>query len=178
MPPRPLPPAKKRQCHAQNCTRAASTHPLLAGEDELALGALRVPAVVGLARDGDGGVRVGNRVIAKLSRTEVAEKFLLPAPEPLLRGLVEQSLITAEQAELARLVPMADALTAEADSGGHTDGRPLSVLLPEIIALRDRIGREAALGHRVHVAPRAVSAPPRPPAPPSPWAPTTSSRVR
>jgi trans-AT polyketide synthase, acyltransferase and oxidoreductase domains len=105
----------------------------------------------GLSRDGTGAIRIGNRVIAKVSRTEVAERFLRPAPEPLLRGLVEQSSITAEQAELARRVPMADALTAEADSGGHTDGRPSAVLLPEIIALRDRIGREMAQAREVRV---------------------------
>ncbi len=34
---------------------------------------------------------------------------------------------------------MAEALTAEADSGGHTDNRPAMTLLPTIMALRDRI---------------------------------------
>jgi trans-AT polyketide synthase, acyltransferase and oxidoreductase domains len=81
-----------------------------------------------------------------VSRAEVAERFLRPAPEAILRGLVADGAITGEQAELAQRVPMADDITAEADSGGHTDGRPLVVLLPEIIALRDRIQRE--LGYR------------------------------
>lgn len=83
-----------------------------------------------------------NRLIAKVSRAEVAEKFLRPAPDALLRPLVEAGAITAGQAELARRFPMADDITAEADSGGHTDRRPLVVLLPEIIAVRDRIRRE------------------------------------
>lgn len=34
---------------------------------------------------------------------------------------------------------MADDITAEADSGGHTDNRPLVTLLPAIISLRDEI---------------------------------------
>ena len=34
---------------------------------------------------------------------------------------------------------MADDITVEADSGGHTDNRPLVSLLPSIIALRDEI---------------------------------------
>jgi PfaD family protein len=34
---------------------------------------------------------------------------------------------------------MADDITVEADSGGHTDNRPLVCLLPSIIALRDEI---------------------------------------
>ena len=107
--------------------------------------------LAGLSRDRDGGVRVGNRVIAKISRPEVAERFLRPAPEPLVRELLEAGQITAEQAELARRVPMADDVTAEADSGGHTDRRPLPVLLPEIIALRDRIRRETGLSVETRV---------------------------
>ncbi|MEU5695103.1 PfaD family polyunsaturated fatty acid/polyketide biosynthesis protein [Actinosynnema sp. NPDC020468] len=97
------------------------------------------------------GVEARNRVIAKVSRAEVAEKFLRPAPEALLRPLVEAGQLTAEQAELAALVPMADDITAEADSGGHTDRRPLVVLLPEIIAVRDRVRRELGLSSRVGV---------------------------
>ena len=34
---------------------------------------------------------------------------------------------------------MADDITVEADSGGHTDNRPLVSVLPSIIALRDQI---------------------------------------
>ena len=33
---------------------------------------------------------------------------------------------------------MAEDLTAEADSGGHTDNRPAITLLPTMLALRDR----------------------------------------
>jgi PfaD family protein len=51
--------------------------------------------------------------------------------------LVNEGKITPRQAELAEQVPMADDLTVEADSGGHTDNRPLAGLLPSLIALRD-----------------------------------------
>ncbi|HRF98437.1 MAG TPA: hypothetical protein PLZ51_24690, partial [Aggregatilineales bacterium] len=34
---------------------------------------------------------------------------------------------------------MADDVTCEADSGGHTDNRPLVSLLPSILALRDEV---------------------------------------
>lgn len=57
-----------------------------------------------------------------------------------------------EQALLAAAIPMAQDVTAEADSGGHTDNRPLVTLLPTLLALRDRI-RPYRLGkpglHRV-----------------------------
>ena len=93
----------------------------------------------GLAQGRDDEVVVRNRLIAKVSRREVAAHFLNPAPEKLLRPLVEQGLITAQQAALAARVPMADDITLEADSGGHTDNRPLVCLLPSIIAQRDEV---------------------------------------
>ncbi|MDA3648380.1 PfaD family polyunsaturated fatty acid/polyketide biosynthesis protein [Saccharopolyspora indica] len=105
--------------------------------------------LAGLTRGADGTVVAHNKVIAKVSRTEVAEKFLRPAPEGLVRDLVAAGEISAEKAEWSRQVPMADDITAEADSGGHTDRRPLVVLLPEIIAVRDRVQRE--LGYRQQV---------------------------
>lgn len=95
--------------------------------------------VAGLSRNPDGSVRIGNRVIAKVSRLPVAEKFMSPAPEALLRQLMEEGKITAEQAQLAASVPMADDITVEADSGGHTDNRSLVCLLPSMLTLRDRV---------------------------------------
>ena len=80
-----------------------------------------------------------NRVIAKVSRVEVASKFLAPPPERLLHELLHRGEITPEQAGWAARIPMAQDLTAEADSGGHTDNRPAIVLLPTMLALRDRL---------------------------------------
>ncbi len=55
----------------------------------------------------------------------------------MLNQLVADHKITPEQAALARLVPMADDITVEADSGGHTDNRPLVSLMPVMLHLRD-----------------------------------------
>ena len=93
----------------------------------------------GLKLNTDGSVSISNRVIAKLSRPEVAVKFLQPAPSVILDKLVSEQRITREQADLALRVPMADDITVEGDSGGHTDNRPLVCLLPTMIALRDQI---------------------------------------
>ena len=40
---------------------------------------------------------------------------------------------------MAREIPIAQDLTAEADSGGHTDNRPAVTLLPTLVSLRDRL---------------------------------------
>ncbi|MFI1338186.1 PfaD family polyunsaturated fatty acid/polyketide biosynthesis protein [Streptomyces sp. NPDC020845] len=103
--------------------------------------------VAGLRPGPGGGAYAENRLIAKVSRAEVAELFLRPAPEPMVRALFDRGEITAEQVTLARLVPMVDDLTVEADSAGHTDRRPLITALPAMLRLRDRIARE--LGHAV-----------------------------
>jgi trans-AT polyketide synthase, acyltransferase and oxidoreductase domains len=105
----------------------------------------------GLSRDSTGQIVAHHRLIAKVSRAEVAERFLRPAPPAILRQLTADGAISEEQAQLALQVPMADDLTAEADSGGHTDRRPLVVLLPEIITLRDRIQHELTYPHPVRI---------------------------
>jgi len=93
----------------------------------------------GIRRDGSGKIVVPNRIIAKVSRLEVASKFLAPPPPAMLRKLVAQGEINSQQAELAGKIPMAQDLTAEADSAGHTDNRPAITLLPTLLALRDRL---------------------------------------
>jgi trans-AT polyketide synthase, acyltransferase and oxidoreductase domains len=95
--------------------------------------------VAGIARDVSGRVIVPNRIIAKVSRVEVASKFMAPPPAQFLRELVGSGHITLEQAEWASRIPMADDVTAEADSGGHTDNQPAIVLLPTMLALREKM---------------------------------------
>ena len=95
--------------------------------------------VAGIARGADGKVHAPNRVVAKVSRVEVATKFLSPPPDAMLRELVARGNLSTQQAELARQIPIAEDVTAEADSGGHTDNRPAITLIPTMIALRDRL---------------------------------------
>ena len=107
--------------------------------------------VAGLRRSTQNQVEITNRVIAKISRAEVASKFMAPAPEAMLNKLLEEKSITREQAQLAAAVPMADDITVEADSGGHTDNRPLVSLLPAIIALREQFQEQYGYSHTIRV---------------------------
>lgn len=95
--------------------------------------------VAGLSLNPNNQIEINHKIIAKISRREVATKFLQPAPPKILKILINQGLITEFQAHLAAQVPMADDITVEADSGGHTDNRPLVCLLPSILELRDQI---------------------------------------
>jgi PfaD family protein len=52
---------------------------------------------------------------------------------------------------MAEALPMADDVTAEADSGGHTDNRPAITLLPTLIALRDRLQEKHRFARPVRV---------------------------
>ncbi|MCH1571007.1 MAG: PfaD family polyunsaturated fatty acid/polyketide biosynthesis protein [Longimicrobiales bacterium] len=105
------------------------------------------PAIVylsakGLTRAADGSIQRRTHIFAKISRVEVARPFLSPAPEAMLVPLVEAGKLTAEEAALARLVPVAEDITVEADSGGHTDNRPMPVLLPMILDLAQETAAE------------------------------------
>jgi trans-AT polyketide synthase/acyltransferase/oxidoreductase domain-containing protein len=98
----------------------------------------------GLARTGDGRVRPHNRIIAKISRPEVAEQFLSPAPARLVSKLLAAGAISREEAGLLPDVPIADALCVESDSGGHTDrGMPFT-LVPAIQRLREKYSQRYA----------------------------------
>ena len=90
----------------------------------------------GLRRDAEGRVVAPNRVIGKVSREEVAARFFAPPPERFLRELVASGQLSAEQAEMAAEIPMAQDVTVESDSGGHTDNRPALALFPTIQAQR------------------------------------------
>ncbi|MEQ8290407.1 MAG: PfaD family polyunsaturated fatty acid/polyketide biosynthesis protein [Gammaproteobacteria bacterium] len=95
--------------------------------------------VKGIYRDELGQVIAPNRIIAKASRIELASKWFSPPPEKLLAELVARDEISKEQADMAAQIPMAQDLTVEADSGGHTDNRPAITLLPTMLALRDQL---------------------------------------
>ncbi len=98
--------------------------------------------ISGLKQSNDGEIQATHRVIAKISREEVALKFLQPAEKEIVEMLLQEKMITEEQAALAEKIPMADDITVEADSAGHTDNRPLVSILPAIISLRDSVQKK------------------------------------
>jgi PfaD family protein len=106
--------------------------------------------VAGLSEE-NGIIKSENKVIAKVSRLEVARKFMQPPPAAILDKLVEEKKITPRQAQLAASISVADDITVEADSGGHTDNRPLVCILPAIIALRDEITLQHGYKHKIHI---------------------------
>lgn len=102
------------------------------------------PAVVrcaasGLRLDAAGKIVRRHQVFAKISRAEVAARFMSPPPADMLRALVERGQLTHAEAELAARLPVAEDVTVEADSGGHTDNQSLVALFPTIMALRDEL---------------------------------------
>jgi len=108
-------------------------------------------AVSGLSVSPGGTVVRRTCLFAKVSRLEVAEKFMSPAPPPVLRLLVERGQITEAEARLAARIPLATDVTVEADSGGHTDNRPLTVILPGVLRLRAELARRFGYAERIRV---------------------------
>ncbi|MCY8998270.1 ACP S-malonyltransferase [Bacillus inaquosorum] len=113
--------------------------------------ALIIYRAKGLKPSADGSIGCHNRIIAKISRPEVAEAFLSPAPERLLNKLEMEGGITSQEAKWLRQVPMADDITVEADSGGHTDSGVSYALLPTIIRLRDRLVEKYAYKKEIRI---------------------------
>ncbi len=105
----------------------------------------------GLKRDASGVVIPCNKIIAKISRPEVAERFLSPAPERIINKLFESGKISKEEALLGMEIPMADDLCIEADSGGHTDCGVAYVLMPAIMKLRDEMMKKYKYSKKIRV---------------------------
>lgn len=103
-------------------------------------------ACKGLSTSPSGDILRRHRIIAKISRPEVARLFMSPAPQEMLESLVQSGQLTRTEAQLAAHIPLAEDITVEGDSGGHTDNRPLVGLFPTIYQLGQQIG--AAQGYR------------------------------
>ncbi len=103
------------------------------------------------AHAASGGVAAANRVIAKISRPEVARQFLAPAPEAIVAALVHEGALTPEEAACAKAIPLASDLCVEADSAGHTDMGVMSVLLPAFRRLRDEMQAQFSFDAPVRV---------------------------
>lgn len=91
------------------------------------------------------------RVLAKVSRPEVALAFMSPAPEAMVRVLVDEGRLTPAEGEIARQLPISDDICVEADSGGHTDARHTCTILPAITRLRDEVMAQRRYPARIRV---------------------------
>ncbi len=96
-------------------------------------------AAAGLSRVDNGAPARAIHIFAKVSRPEVARAFMTPPPEAMLRELAAAGLISEAQAEMQSRLPVAEDITVEADSGGHTDNRSLRVVFPVIDGLRQQL---------------------------------------
>ena len=98
--------------------------------------------ISGLEKTVTGAIVNRHKILAKLSRPEVAEEFMRPVSERILNNLLEKNLITSEQAAWSRNIPISHDICIEADSGGHTDRGIATVLYPSIERLRQDIQKE------------------------------------
>lgn len=105
----------------------------------------------GLSRRADGSIECANRIIAKVSRPEVARQFMLPAPDSLVKLLLQRGQVIADEAACAAFVPMADDVCIEADSAGHTDRGVAYALMPVALQMRDEVMRTRGYRRRIRV---------------------------
>lgn len=95
----------------------------------------------GLRTNARGEIVCDHRIVAKVSRPEVARAFMSPPPAAIVEKLLEQQLVTPLQAELSQRIPVSHDVCVEADSGGHTDGGIAAAMLPPLLRLRDEMQR-------------------------------------
>jgi trans-AT polyketide synthase/acyltransferase/oxidoreductase domain-containing protein len=92
-----------------------------------------------------------HKVMAKVSRPEVAAAFLDPPSEHLVAELLRAGLVSAAEARRGRQTPMADDLSVESDSGASSDIGGAAILLPSLIHQRDEACRRHAYEAEVRI---------------------------
>lgn len=107
--------------------------------------------ISGLEKNNQGEVISKHKILAKISRPEVAEVFMKPISGKLINVLLEKRMITKEQAELSKKIPVSFDICVEADSGGHTDRGVATVLLPAIQRLREDIEKEYKYSKKIRI---------------------------
>lgn len=95
----------------------------------------------GLRHGANGHIVTKNHILAKISHPNVAEAFMRPAPEEMVKRLLETNQISRKQAQLSQHVPVSQDICVEADSGGHTSQGVAYILIPSMQRLRDKIAR-------------------------------------
>jgi trans-AT polyketide synthase/acyltransferase/oxidoreductase domain-containing protein len=108
-------------------------------------------ALKGLGVDSAGNITRKNHLFAKISRPEVAGRFMRPAPAGMLADLVAKGQLTQEEANLAAHVPVAEDITVESDSGGHTDNQILTAVFPTVVRTHDDILREYTYSRPIRI---------------------------
>ncbi|MBO0856871.1 MAG: ACP S-malonyltransferase [Chloracidobacterium sp.] len=105
----------------------------------------------GLTAGPTGLVIAQNRILARVSRLELAEAFLSPAPERIVRKLLSENKVTQKQADLAGRVPMADDLCVGSDSVTFAHHTTTHALMPVIQRLRDEAMKQHGYGKRIRI---------------------------
>ncbi|MBP2000181.1 trans-AT polyketide synthase/acyltransferase/oxidoreductase domain-containing protein [Paenibacillus shirakamiensis] len=93
----------------------------------------------GLRRTASGEVVADHKIIAKISRPEIAEVFLSPIPHSLIQDMLAQRLLSSEEARLLQEIPSAEDICVESETGGSNLCSSPYALLPTILQLRDRM---------------------------------------
>ncbi|MBO3795704.1 MULTISPECIES: ACP S-malonyltransferase [Bacillus subtilis group] len=107
--------------------------------------------IKGLKEDGTGNVIIQNRIIAKLSRPEVAECYMSPPPKKIVDSLLREGEITETEAQLSQQIPMAYDICVQGDSGGHTDAANGFVLLPTFFRLRSEMTKKHGYHYKIRL---------------------------
>lgn len=100
---------------------------------------------------GPGRVDAPNRLLAKISRPEVASVFMRPSPPHIVEALLRSGQLTPAEAEAAPFIPVAQDICVEADSGGHTDQGVAYALMPAMAALRGEVQLEHAYAYPIRI---------------------------
>ena len=105
--------------------------------------------VKGLTKDINGKLCENTHIMASVSRTEVAESFMKPAPDRIIDALLKDGEITKEQALLAKDIPISRDICVEADGGGYTNHVSMFAAFPAIEVIAGKISESYGYSEKI-----------------------------
>lgn len=93
----------------------------------------------GLQQDLSGKVKCRNSLLVKVSKPEVAEVFMQPAPLSIVEDLVKQNLISSQQADWSKQIPLSHDICVEVDNNSDEGNSNSQLLFSTAKHLRDNI---------------------------------------
>ena len=105
----------------------------------------------GLQKHDDGQLIRQHKLLVKTDSIDVASLFMSPPPPFIVHKLLEEGVITPQQAEQSSFISMADDICVEGDTGWRTNRANILINLPLMIKRRDQIQKNNQYANIIRV---------------------------
>lgn len=105
----------------------------------------------GAKKNSNGENCIPNKIFLKTTRPEIAELFMTPVPENMLKKMHDEGKLSEEQVEIAKSIPLADEIIVVSFGADKTGSIPVNSFLPQVIAKKNALIKKYGYSENIHV---------------------------